>query len=196
MRKIVVGIDEVGRGSLAGPVVAAAVCILEPSKVRNRGSFDSKTLTPKTREELCQILTHHPLIAWGVGRVSEKVIDKINILQATRLAMKKALQSLLRKLKSRNKKPDLVVLDGKMSIVTKLPQISIVKADAKIFPCMIASIIAKVTRDRLMMHYHEKYPRYGFNRHKGYGTPYHLKALRRYGPCSIHRLSFAPCKQM
>ncbi|OHA61116.1 MAG: ribonuclease HII [Candidatus Wildermuthbacteria bacterium RIFCSPLOWO2_02_FULL_47_9c] len=196
MQKIVIGIDEVGRGSLAGPVVAAAFCMVGKPRLRAIGDFDSKKLTPRWREDLYEILTRHPDVEWGIGKVSERQIDRINILQATRLAMRKAFLSLRRKLVKREVKPSLVIVDGRTLLDIPVPQRALPHADATIFFCMASSIIAKVTRDRLMTRYHKKYPRYGFNRHKGYGTPYHLQALKKYGPCSIHRLSFTPCKQM
>ncbi|MEK7542482.1 MAG: ribonuclease HII [Patescibacteria group bacterium] len=194
MQKIIVGIDEAGRGPLAGPVVAAAFCIIGKPKFRAVGDFDSKKLTPQWREDLYQILTTHPQTEWGIGKVSEKLIDKINIFQATRLAMRKAFLQLNGKLEKRGLNPNLVIVDGMSTIDISAPQKAIIKADTTIFSCMAASIIAKVTRDRLMLRYHKKYPLYGFDRHKGYGTPLHFEMLEKYGPCPIHRLSFAPCK--
>ena len=198
MQKIIVGIDEAGRGPLAGPVVAAAFCIIGKPRFRAKGDFDSKKLTPRWREDLYQILTTHPQIEWGIGRVSEKVIDKINIFQATRLAMKKAVLSLERKLRDRIEIPVLVIdsliIDGNILLDLPFPQKAVIKADATIFLCMAASVIAKVTRDRLMLKLHKKYPMYGFDRHKGYGTRLHFAMLKKHGPCPIHRLSFAPCK--
>jgi len=212
MQKIIVGIDEAGRGPLAGPVVAAAFCVVGKPKFRAIGDFDSKKLTPQWREDLYQVFTSHPQIEWGIGQVSEKQIDKINILQATRLAMKKAFWNLhwnLQRKLSQNSNiikssysrkilykyyDELVIVDGNILLDLPVAQKAVVKADATIFPCMAASIIAKVTRDRLMLKLHKKYPLYGFDRHKGYGTTFHLEALKKYGPSPIHRLSFAPCK--
>ena len=183
---ITAGLDEAGRGPLAGPVVACAVVADRRSVLP--GIKDSKKLTPKKREEFYKILIRHPGIEWGIGRVSEKVIDKINILEATKLAMKKAVINL------RNRgiscRPGFLILDGKMKLDLPIPQRSIVKADEKIFSCTAASIIAKVYRDNIMKKYHKKYPRYGFDRHKGYGTSFHLKMLKKYGRCDIHRKSF------
>lgn len=178
-------LDESGRGPLCGPVVAAAVMIKKfpISNFQFSGINDSKKLTAKKREEFYKILTKHQQIQWGIGRVSEKVIDKINIFQATKLAMKKAVQKL-------KKKPNFLILDGKIKLNLPVPQKSIVKADEKVFSCMAASIIAKVTRDRIMQRYHKKYPSYGFDKHKGYPTKYHRKMLKKYGRCAIHRLSF------
>jgi len=183
--KKIAGLDEAGRGPLAGPVIAAAVVV---KKKFNLGKIkDSKKLSPKKREEFYKILTNHPAIEWGIGRVSEKMIDKINILEATKLAMIKAVQ----KLKS---KPDFLILDGKMSLNLKIQQKSIVKADEKVLSCTSASIIAKVTRDRIMLKQAEKYPQYQFEKHKGYPTKLHRKMLRKFGPCQIHRKTFRPVK--
>jgi len=183
-------LDEAGRGPLCGPVVACAVMVKKFSifnfqflKLR-----DSKKLSPKKREEFYKILTSHPAIRWGTGRVSEKVIDKINILEATKLAMKRAVEKL-------SKKPNFLILDGKMKLDLPIPQKAIIKADEKVFSCAVASIIAKVSRDRMMKMYHQKYPQYGFNQHKGYPTKLHRKMLKKYGPCKIHRKSFKPLKK-
>ncbi len=182
-------LDEAGRGPLAGPVVAAAVVLINfrSPDLRKLVLKDSKKLSPKKRGEFYKILTKHQAIEWGIGKVSEKVIDKINIFQATKLAMKRAIEKLRRK-------PNFLVLDGRMSLDLKIPQKSIVKADEKVFSCAAASIIAKVTRDRIMERYHQKYSRYGFAQHKGYPTKIHRRKLRRYGPCKIHRKSFKPVK--
>lgn len=183
--KFVVGLDEAGRGPLAGPVVAGAVMV-KPYKIFNFGVRDSKQLSPKKREEIYNALIKHPNVKWGIGIVSEKVIDKINILEATKLAMKKAIKDI---------KTDFLILDGSFKINSQIPQKSIIKADQKVFSCALASIFAKVTRDHLMKKYHKKYPRYGFNRHKGYGTKAHFANLRKFGPCKIHRKSFYPVSE-
>ena len=191
--KRVAGLDEAGRGPLAGPVVACAVITdfrrfgpaLAGSNLKN--IKDSKKLSPKRREEFYKILTRHPAIKWGVGRVSEKVIDEINILEATKLAMKKAVEKL-------KKKPDFLILDGKMKLDLPTAQKSIVKGDEKVFSCAAASIIAKVYRDRVMRKYHKKYRLYGFGKHKGYPTKYHYRMIRKHGPCQIHRKSFTLLK--
>ena len=189
----IAGIDEVGRGPLAGPVVACA-CVIHPHAYRYFSFLkDSKQLTAQQRERWYDILSKYPEVEWGIGKVSEKMIDRINILQATRLAMKKAVSQLEKKLSDA---VDFMLIDGNLSIDSKIPQRSVIYGDETIFSCAAASIVAKVTRDRLMTRFHTTYPRYGFDRHKGYGTPYHFQALRKYGPCPIHRLSFTPCKEM
>jgi len=185
--KRVACIDEVGRGPLAGPVVAVAVFITPNSKLTVPKMRDSKKLSPKRRQKLYKILTGNPAVRWGIGSVSEKVIDKINILEATKLAMEKAVKNL-------KSKADYLILDGNIKINSSVPQKSIVKADEKVFSVALASIIAKVTRDRLMEKYAKKFPEYGFDRHKGYGTSQHRKALKKHGHCKIHRKSFRPIK--
>jgi len=182
--KFVAGLDEAGRGPLAGPVVAGAVVVLDYKKINLKNINDSKKLTEKQREEIYKIITNHSQIKWGVGIVSEKVIDKINILEASKLAMQKAVRKL---------NPDFLLIDGnfklnKMSILQK----SVIKGDSKVFSIAAASIIAKVTRDRLMQKYHKKYPQYGFDCHKGYGTKAHFASLKKFGPCKIHRKTFYP----
>jgi ribonuclease HII len=193
--KYVVGLDEAGRGPLAGPVVAAAVSIIANYKLQIANLKDSKKLTPKKREEFYKILTKHPNIEWGTGRVSEKVIDKINIKNAAELAMEKALRNLEKKIK---KRADFLIIDGNQlknyKLKTKKYKL-IVKADEKVFSCMASGIIAKVTRDRIMQNYHKKYPQYGFNQHKGYPTKYHIKMLKKHGPSKIHRKTFGPLKR-
>jgi len=196
--KRVVCLDESGRGPLAGPVLAAAVKSDSPLLKNFRKSDfvhikDSKKLTPKKREEFYKILTKHPNIEWGTGRVSEKVIDKINILEATKLAMIRAIEKL--KIKNKKLKIDYLILDGNFKIDLPIPQKSIVKADEKVFSCMAAGIIAKVTRDRIMEKLHKKYPKFGFNQHKGYPTKYHIKMLKKHGPLKIHRKTFGPLKR-
>jgi len=214
----VVGLDEVGRGPLAGSVVAAAVCLRKNPKtdgelfsvsLTENSSLqikDSKKLSPKKREEVYKILKDNPNVEWGIGRVSERVIDKINILEATKLTMKRAVKNLEKKLdkKSKNRscqkssdrtifgRLDFLLIDGNFSINLDIPQKSIIKADEKVFSCAVASIIAKVTRDRMMLRYHKKYPCYCFDKHKGYPTKFHRKMLKKYGPCKIHRKSFRP----
>ncbi len=189
--KRVACLDEAGRGPLAGPVTAAVVILKLKTELPSMEAKvkDSKKLSKKKREEFYRIFTKNPAIKWGIGIVSEKVIDKINILEATKLAMKKAVKKL-------KKKPDFLILDGKMKLNLPIPQKSIVKADEKVFSCAVASIIAKVTRDRIMVRYHKKYPKYRFDLHKGYPTKLHRKMLKKYGPCRIHRRSFTPVKEM
>ena len=210
--RFVACIDEAGRGPLAGPVVAAAVCFV-PKLSRDKENLkrlsfprlrDSKKLSPKRRGEIYNKVKKHSAMQWGIGIVSERVIDRINIYQATKLAMVKAVKALSRSLSShtsihhgrvRLMYPDFLIVDGNMKLEKiSIPQKSIVKGDEKVFSCALASIIAKVTRDRIMARYHKKYPQYGFDKHKGYGTVLHLQRLREYGPCPIHRRSFAPMK--
>jgi len=181
--KMVVGIDEVGRGPLAGPVVAAAVYLTETGPLMLK---DSKKLTSKRREEIYGMLKQNPNIEWGIGRVSEKVIDRINILEATKLAMRRAVRNLERKCSY----TDYLIIDGNFGINMDIEQKSIIKADEKVFSCAAASIIAKVTRDRMMLKYHKKYPDYGFDKHKGYPTKFHRQIIKQCGFCKIHRKSF------
>jgi len=198
--KAVVGLDEAGRGPLAGPVVAAAVC-LHKFSMSNKAKIvglklkDSKKLTPAARKSFYKIIKKSRELKWGIGIVSEKVIDKINILEATKLVMLKALSCLQRKI-PKKKKIDFLILDGNFRINSKISQKSIVKGDEKVFSCAAASIIAKVTRDRIMVAYHKKYPKYRFDLHKGYPTKYHRKMLQKYGPCPIHRISFSDIRSI
>ena len=204
----VAGLDEVGRGPLSGPVVAAATTLTNFRKLnfRNLAVNDSKKLTPLKRKTLYKILTNNFCIEWGIGRVSEKVIDKINILEATKVAMKKAVKNLEKKLSSTSKRQkyhisydrrnrsiiNFLILDGNFNINLPIPQKSIIKADEKVFSCQVASIVAKVHRDRIMERYHKLYPQYGFDKHKGYPTKHHTRMLKKYGPCKIHRKTFKP----
>lgn len=176
----VCGIDEAGRGPLAGPVYAAAV-ILPPDCVIE-GLNDSKKLTEARREKLFDVIVEKA-VAYGIGSADEKEIDSLNILQATYLAMQRAVEAL----------PvpcDYAMVDGNRMPPLPVPGETIVKGDAKSASIAAASILAKVSRDRVMMQYHEQYPAYGFNAHKGYGTRTHYAALEAYGPCPIHRLTF------
>ncbi len=194
--KRVVGLDEAGRGPLAGPVVAAAVKVF-PTKIKNsnvgikrllKEARDSKQLTPIKREELYKILTKNPAIEWKTSKVSEKIIDKINIKNAAELAMFRAVKKL-------KLTPDFLIIDGKFLKNNNLKNMRhklIVKADEKVFSCIAASIIAKVTRDKIMREYHKKYSCYRFDKHKGYPTKLHLVRLKKYGLCKIHRRSFRP----
>jgi ribonuclease HII len=177
----VAGIDEAGRGPLAGPVVAAAV-ILSPDR-RVRKLSDSKLLTPERREELFHALTAHA-VAIGVGIVDHETIDRINILQATRRAMLEALRGL-------SVVPDLVITDFVKLDGVPCPQRNLVDGDARCASVAAASIVAKVTRDRLMLEADKQFPGYGFARHKGYATADHLAALDRLGPCPLHRRTFS-----
>jgi len=189
--RLIGGLDEAGRGPLAGPVVAA--CIILPAGFtigeRLAKVNDSKKLTAKKREELFEIILGE-IAGVGVGICDHLTIDRINILQASFLAMKKAIGAL-------KEKPDYIVLDGKFPIPNlSLRQKPIIGGDSKVFSIAAASIIAKVTRDRIMLKLHETFPDYGFDQHKGYGTKLHLERLERFGPCPIHRRSFAPVTRL
>lgn len=188
----VAGVDEAGRGPLAGPVVAAAVIF--PSRwnesgfdERLRDLNDSKQLTETEREEFFLILTALSEVRFGVSVVDVPTIDRINILQATHRAMNEALAQL-------QPQPEHVLVDGKPVKTMRLPNTALVKGDARSYSIAAASVLAKVTRDRLMMELDAKFPGYGFAEHKGYGTPQHLAAIAAFGPCPIHRRSFAPFK--
>lgn len=195
---------------MAGPVCAAAVifCYSELNAesgkknwisappidkqafviMTKKGLCDSKKLSTKQRERWYEILTNHPQVKWGIGLVSEKIIDKTNILEATKLAMRQAVKNLAIE-------PDYLLLDGKFILENlDISQKSFIRGDEKIISCAAASIIAKVTRDRLMQKYHKKFPQYGFDRHKGYGTKAHCEAIKKHGSCKIHRRSFHPVK--
>jgi ribonuclease HII len=182
--KKIAGVDEAGRGPLAGPVVAAACFI--PNDVYIEDLVECKQLTPLRRESLFAAITNDPQIEYGVGIVSHQEIDTINIYQATILAMNQAVKNL-------PNKPDFLLVDG-LELKGEIPCLKIIKGDEKSFSIAAASIIAKVTRDRLMCEYHEKWPYYGFESHKGYGTKKHIEAIKEHGPCPIHRMSFAPLK--
>ncbi len=182
----IAGIDEAGRGPLAGPVVAAA-CILPPD-IRLKGINDSKKLTAAEREALYARIQDNPAILSGVGIIDVLMIDQINILRATLQAMIGAIAAL-------PKAPDFILVDGIHLPPTDIPGKAIIDGDNLSQSIMAAAIIAKCTRDLLMLKLHEQYPQYGFKSHKGYGTPEHLKALREHGPCAIHRKSFAPVKE-
>ena len=180
----VAGLDEVGRGSLAGPVVAAAVVL--PDRHRIRGIRDSKVLSRKRREDLYrQILDRAEAVA--VGAMEVEVIDRVNILEATKLAMREALSRL-------PEPPDHLIIDALTLRDVDLPQRAIIDGDAISASIAAASIVAKVTRDRICDEFHVRYPVYGFNRNKGYGTRRHYAALMAEGPCAWHRRSFAPIR--
>jgi ribonuclease HII len=182
---IVCGVDEAGRGPLAGPVVAAAV-ILNPKR-RIRGLDDSKVLSAKKREELYDKIVERSL-AYCVASASVEEIDALNILHATMLAMKRAVEGLAIV-------PTLAKIDGNRCPVLSVRSEAIVSGDALV-PCIsAASILAKVTRDRMLLELHQAFPMYGFDAHAGYGTPQHLLALREHGPCEHHRRSFAPVRE-
>ncbi len=176
----VAGVDEAGRGPLAGPVVAAAVIL--PPKADLPGINDSKKLTPSQRDELFDKIRQKAL-AVGVGSSDHALIDRVNILQATLAAMKEAVQNLATP-------PDYLLIDGISKIPVGIPQRTIKKGDGASISIAAASIIAKVTRDRLMQEYDRQFPDYGFAAHKGYGCASHLAAIARLGPCDIHRKTF------
>jgi ribonuclease HII len=178
----IAGLDEAGRGPLAGPVVAAAVIL--PSCCRLHGVDDSKQLSESERED-CYIAIKRRALAIGVGSASHEEIDRLNILEATRLAMQRAIASL-------SPSPDCLLIDAVALPACGLPARSIIKGDALCFSIAAASIVAKVTRDRLMVDYHRLFPEYNFESHKGYSTEDHVRRLSRHGPCAIHRRTFAP----
>lgn len=182
----IAGVDEVGRGCLAGPVVAAAV-ILDPNRPV-KGLRDSKKLSAKKRDELAQEIKEKAL-AWSVAAMGPEVIDKINILQATLEAMKAAVEKL-------PVEPDFVQVDGNKLPKWKWLSEAVVKGDDKVEWISAASIIAKTTRDAYMCKIAKLYPQYGFEHHVGYGTAEHIKALKAYGPTPIHRKTFAPVREV
>lgn len=181
--EIVAGIDEAGRGPLAGPVVAAAVVL--PAGFVPGELNDSKKLSKKRREKLYEEIMSAPDVQKSVGIVEAEEIDELNILRATHRAMEKAVRGL-------PVVPGICLIDGLPVRHFPFPQEAIVKGDAKSVSISAASIVAKVTRDRIMEELAKQYPQYGFDRHSGYGTREHLEALKKYGPCPIHRRSFAP----
>lgn len=177
--RIIAGIDEAGRGPLAGPVVAAAVIL--PEDKRFDGLRDSKIIPEKEREAIFwELICDCPDI--GIGVVGHEVIDRINIRNATIMAMEMAVNDLSRR-------PDLLLIDA-MKIAVDIEQLSLIKGESKSASIAAASIVAKVTRDKLMNHYDNLYPEYGFRRHKGYATKEHIEKIIAYGPCKIHRRSF------
>jgi ribonuclease HII len=181
----IAGLDEAGRGPLAGPVVAAAVIL--PRRFNTAFLDDSKLLSETQRSSLYQRITVQAR-AWAIGTASEQEIDDLNILQATRLACQRALNALVLV-------PDCLLLDALyLPTAFRVTQRSIIKGDALSHSIAAASILAKVSRDRLMDDYHERFPQYQFHRHKGYPTPLHLKLLQQYGPCQGHRRSFKPVR--
>ena len=185
--EIIAGIDEAGRGPLAGPVVAAAVIL--PEGFRHKTLTDSKQLREAVREEIfCELTAEGSGVIWAASISESEEIDRINILQATHRAMAEALRRL-------PVQPDHVLVDGLPVKSFTIPQTALVKGDARSFSIAAASVIAKVTRDRLMLALHAQYPVYGFDQHKGYPTPDHLAALRVHGPCPIHRRTFGPVRE-
>jgi len=182
----IAGIDEAGRGALAGPVVAAAVIL--PEKFRHRKLKDSKQLLPELRQEIYDELVSRDDIIWSIGVVDSFEIDQINILRATHKAMRFALEGLCGP-------PDHVLIDGLPVSPFPLPQTAIIDGDCISLSIAAASVIAKVTRDRLMREFCARFPEYCFGQHKGYGTELHLIKLHEHGPCPIHRRSFEPVAQ-
>lgn len=182
---LIAGVDEAGRGPLAGPVVAAAV-ILDPMRPID-GLRDSKKLTEASRERLAAEIKERAL-DWSVAHATVEEVDELNILQATMLAMKRAISGL-------TVRPSLVLVDGNRVPRIDLPVNAIIQGDDKIAAISAASIIAKTTRDHWLEELDERYPEYGFAKHKGYGTKEHLEALAKYGPLPVHRKSFGPVKQ-
>jgi len=183
--QLVAGIDEAGRGPLAGPVVAAAVIL--PADLLIKGVNDSKKLSPATRERLFDTIMSQA-VSVGVGMGSAELIDRINILQATRHAMLEAVSRLALQ-------PDYLLIDGISTIDSPIPQKTIKKGDSLSISIAAASIIAKVTRDRLMRELDKLHPGYGFSGHKGYGSALHMEAIRRLGPSPVHRLTFGGVKE-
>lgn len=199
--EFVIGIDEVGRGPLAGPVVACAAVLKSCGNDENKRFSlvrDSKTLSENQRENIFDFIQENFFV--GIGLCDHETIDRINILEASFLAMKKAVTELIRNMKqgARNEEKRIMILvDGNKKIPNfSIEQRAIVGGDKIVKSISAASIIAKVTRDRLMKEMHEKYPKYGFDKHKGYGTKFHVEALEKNGPCKIHRKSFEPVKTL
>lgn len=188
----IAGIDEAGRGPLAGPVVVA--CCMMPRDSMIEGVNDSKKIAEKKREKLYDLITEEA-ISYGVGIIGQKEIDEINILQATKKGLTMAIKDMEEKLKEKQElgiiKPDAILVDALTKIDTDgIPYKSIVHGDAISYSISCASIIAKVTRDRMMRQWDEVYPQYGFSKHKGYGTAAHIQAIKEYGLCPLHRRSF------
>ena len=185
--RYIAGVDEAGRGPLAGPVVAAAVIL--PTDFSVLGVDDSKKLTAKKREELFSVISERSL-AWGIGVIDNAVIDEINILEATKMAMKAAIEEAGRNLGAAGGAIGHLLIDAVALKDVEIPQTSIIKGDAKSVSIAAASIMAKVTRDRMMDGFHMEYPHYGFDKNKGYGTKAHYEGIAKCGICEIHRRSF------
>ena len=184
--RLIAGVDEAGRGPLAGPVVVAAVIL--DQRIELQGLDDSKRLSARKRESLFALICEHAL-AWSVVEVPVEVIDRINILQATLWGMQKAVENL-------SLRPQQVLIDG-----NRAPQMAgdvrtIVQGDRLVPAISAASIVAKVTRDHIMRKLHQRFPQYGFDQNKGYPTPDHIRQLECFGPCAIHRRSFAPVRRL
>jgi ribonuclease HII len=177
---LIAGVDEAGRGPLAGPVVAAAVIL--PQGIELEGVRDSKKMTAKAREEAFLVINRQAL-GCGIGVVSHGHVDKFNVLRASLEAMRRAVLAL-------DPQPEFLLVDGINSVPIQIPQRCLKKGDQISKSISAASVVAKVYRDRIMDSYHERYPAYGFAKHKGYGTQRHLETLKKFGPCPIHRLTF------
>ena len=187
--ELIAGIDEVGRGALAGPVVASAVILPHPANLPWLGLVrDSKELTSKKRESLFDLINKEA-VAVGIGIISSQVIDSVNILKATKLAMMQAVEKL-------PKQPNFLIIDRVTLSQCSIPQRGITRGDKLCLSIACASIIAKVTRDRIMEEFDIMYPGYGFAQHKGYGTGRHISCLQKFGPSPIHRLYFAPVRNV
>lgn len=184
--KVIAGVDEAGRGPLAGPVVSAAVVL--PPNFDVPGINDSKTLSEKKREALFPVIQNQA-IAFGIGMADHEEIDRINILQASLLSMKRAVEDL-------GLTPDYLLIDGKFTIDSTIDQRPVIKGDALSLSIAAASILAKVTRDRIMKDLDLRYPAYGFSRHKGYPTKAHKAAILTHGPCPVHRKSFRGVREI
>jgi len=187
--KGVIGLDEAGRGALAGPLTVAAVTISDPFSFRYRftGIRDSKKLSEKKREEICRKLIRCPDLKWEVRFVLWTTVDRLNILEATKLAMRRSVEGIGLKI---GFKPEYLLIDGNFKIQSGAEELPVIRGDETIFSCMAAGIIAKVFRDRAMRRYSLEYPRYEFSQNKGYGTLLHKEAIRKYGYCAIHRRTF------
>jgi ribonuclease HII len=185
--RLICGVDEAGRGPLAGPVFAAAV-VFHPGRRAPRGIADSKLLSPRRRERLAGVIKERSL-GWAIAWASVEEIDALNVLQASLLAMRRAVESL-------GVAPDEVLLDGPYCPELAVPARGVIDGDAKVKVISAASILAKTARDAEMRRLHERFPQYGFDEHKGYPTPDHLAALRRYGVCEAYRRSFAPVREL
>lgn len=192
--KYIAAVDEVGVGPLAGPVVVCAVLVTKKFLAKRDKNLywlrDSKQLLPRQRENYYKSLVNNPNLIYSISYCQSKTIDKINIYQATQTALRKAVKKL-------SAQPQIILVDGKNKIKNlNIPQNPIVKGDRKVFSIACASLIAKVVRDKMMKSYSKKFPDYGFEKHKGYGTKTHLARLAKFGPCKIHRKSFNPIAKL
>ncbi len=189
--KFVIGLDEAGRGAIAGPLFAGGVIL--NSKIKIPSLRDSKKLSAQKREEIYEKIIKEK-IKFAVSWVSPKTIDKINVLEATKLAMKRVVKKLLADFSQKEK--IFLLIDGNFKLPISFSQKSIIKGDEKIISITLASIVAKVNRDRMMERYHKKYPQYGFLKHKGYPTKFHLKMIKKFGIFPFYRLTYKPIKDI